>query len=63
MRPLVDEGHVYIAQPPLFKVSKGKQVRSAFSEPERDQFIAELGGNAEDVYKRQGPPLPCRRTH
>ena len=46
MRPLVDEGHVYIAQPPLFKVSKGKQVRYAFSEGERDRYIAELGGNA-----------------
>ena len=53
MRPLVDEGHVYIAQPPLFKVSKGKQVRYAFSEPERDQFIAELGGNA-DVQRYKG---------
>ena len=42
-----------IAQPPLFKVSKGKQVRYAFSEPERDQFIAELGGNA-DVQRYKG---------
>lgn len=53
MRPLVDEGHVYIAQPPLFKVSKGKQVRYAFSEPERDEFIAEFGGNA-DVQRYKG---------
>lgn len=43
MRPLVEEGHVYIAQPPLFKVSRGKQVRYAFSDPERDKYIAELG--------------------
>ena len=53
MRPLVDEGHVYIAQPPLFKVSKGKQLRYAFSDAERDQFIAELGGNA-DVQRYKG---------
>ena len=53
MRPLVEEGHVYIAQPPLFKVSRGKQVRYAFSDPERDQFIAELGGNA-DVQRYKG---------
>lgn len=53
MRPLVDEGHVYIAQPPLFKVSKGKQLRYAFSDGERDKFIAELGGNA-DVQRYKG---------
>ena len=53
MRPLVEEGHVYIAQPPLFKVSKGKQVRYAFSEKERDAYSAELGGNA-DIQRYKG---------
>ncbi len=53
MRPLIDEGHVYIAQPPLYKVSKGKQVRYAFSDPERDKYIAELGGNA-DIQRYKG---------
>ncbi|MEA5010869.1 MAG: DNA topoisomerase (ATP-hydrolyzing) subunit B [Angelakisella sp.] len=42
MRPLIELGHIYIAQPPLFKVSRGKQVRYAYSDPERDRFIAEL---------------------
>ncbi len=44
MRPLIEEGHVYLAQPPLFKVSKGKQARYAFSDEERDAYIAELAG-------------------
>ena len=53
MRPLVEGGHVYAAQPPLFKVSKGKQVRYAFSDAERDNYIEELGGNA-DVQRYKG---------
>ncbi|MDD3832722.1 MAG: DNA topoisomerase (ATP-hydrolyzing) subunit B [Oscillospiraceae bacterium] len=53
MRPLVDEGHIYIAQPPLFKVFKGKQHRYAFSDEERDAYIEELGGNA-DVQRYKG---------
>lgn len=47
MRPLIDEGHIYIAQPPLFKVSKGKKHLYAFSDEERDNFIKELEGNCE----------------
>nr|WP_317412198.1 DNA topoisomerase (ATP-hydrolyzing) subunit B [uncultured Solibaculum sp.] len=53
MRPLIEEGHIFIAQPPLFQVKKGKQVRYAFSPEERDQYIAELGGNA-DVQRYKG---------
>ncbi len=58
MRPLLEQGHVYCAQPPLFKVWRGKQVRYAFSEEERDQYIAELMGdnpNAKvDVQRYKG---------
>ena len=42
MRPLITNGNVYIAQPPLFKVERKKQVRYAFSDEERDKYIAEL---------------------
>ncbi len=58
MRPLLEQGHVYCAQPPLFKVWRGKQVRYAFSDEERDNYIAELMGdnpNAKvDVQRYKG---------
>ena len=56
MKPLLEEGHVYIAQPPLFKVSRGKQVRYAYSDEERDEFLAELGadGGKTDVQRYKG---------
>ena len=44
MRPLIEEGHVYLAQPPLYKLSRGKQVRYAYSDEERDRYLAELSG-------------------
>ena len=44
MRPLIEDGHIYLAQPPLFEVARGKQVRYAFSDAERDQYISELSG-------------------
>ena len=47
MRKLIDDGHVYLAQPPLYKVFKGKQEYYAFSDAERDKYIEILGGNAE----------------
>ncbi len=53
MRPLIEEGHVYIAQPPLFRVSKGKKTFYAFSDEERDRYIEELGGNA-DIQRYKG---------
>ncbi len=43
MRPLIENGNIYIAQPPLFRVTKGKTHKYAFSDEERDRYIAELG--------------------
>lgn len=55
MRPLIEQGHVYLAQPPLFKVSKGKKIKYAFSDEERDQFIAEFGGSGScDIQRYKG---------
>lgn len=42
MRPLIEAGYIYIAQPPLFKISQGKKELYAYSEPELDALIAEL---------------------
>ena len=53
MRPLIEQGHVYIAQPPLYRVSKAKKTYYAFSDEERDRYIAELGGNA-DIQRYKG---------
>ncbi|MCM1165073.1 MAG: DNA gyrase subunit B [Lachnospiraceae bacterium] len=64
MRPLLEHGHVYCAQPPLFKVARGKQVRYAFSDEERDTYIAELGGDGGKVdvqrYKGLGEMDPIQ---
>lgn len=47
MRPLVEEGHIYIAQPPLYRLTKNKEHHYAYSDGERDALLAELGGKAE----------------
>ena len=57
MRPLISNGNVYIAQPPLFKVWRGKKERYAFSDEERDQFISELSEDGKykvDVQRYKG---------
>ena len=54
MRPLIEDGHIYLAQPPLYKVHKGKQLRYAFSDAERDKYIEELGGNGVEAERYKG---------
>ena len=60
MRPLIEQGHIYLAQPPLYKVHKGKQLRYAFSDAERDKYIEELGvkGVESERYKGLGEMDP-----
>lgn len=53
MKPLVEGGYIYLAQPPLFKVSKGKKNAYAFSDEERDSLIQEMGGQC-DVQRYKG---------
>ncbi len=53
MPELIETGHVYLAQPPLFRIAKGKQTFDVFTDEEKAQKIAELGGNA-DVQRYKG---------
>ena len=45
MRPAIEEGHVYIAQPPLYQLSKGRVGRYVYSDEERDLVMTELQGD------------------
>ncbi|MEI3542435.1 MAG: DNA topoisomerase (ATP-hydrolyzing) subunit B [Acutalibacteraceae bacterium] len=47
MKPLVEQGHIYIAQPPLYRITKSKKHFYAYSDDERDKILQELGGNTE----------------
>lgn len=53
MRPLIDEGYVYIAQPPLYKLSKGKRHEYAYSDEQRDVLTEEMGGGC-DIQRYKG---------
>lgn len=53
MPQIIEQGYVYLAQPPLFKVAKGKKFAYAFSDEERDEIIKEYGGDC-DVQRYKG---------
>ena len=57
MNPLVRSGHVYIAQPPLYKLSRGKDIRYAYKDSERDRLMKEMnpeGKNKIDIQRYKG---------
>ena len=54
MKPLIEQGMLYIAKPPLFLVRKGKQKRYVFSEAERDAAVAELGDKGVFIQRYKG---------
>lgn len=54
MRPLVDAGYIYIAQPPLYKVTKGKNIFYAYSDEELEQRLTEMGRNGVNIQRYKG---------
>lgn len=59
MRPLLDNGHVYIAQPPLYKLARGKEIRYAYTEAEMTTASAEMGQGVKiNRYKGLGEMNP-----
>ena len=53
LRPLIEDGYIYIAQPPLYRVSKGRKHLYAFSDAERDALLAEMGEGC-DIQRYKG---------
>jgi len=44
MKPLIEQGHVYVAMPPLYRIQKGKQVHYVYSDAEKEKIVADFGG-------------------
>ena len=53
MRPLVEQGHIYIAQPPLYRITKNKEHKYAYSDQERDAILREIEGKS-DIQRYKG---------
>ncbi len=62
MQPLIDEGHLYIAQPPLYRIAHKNQVQYAYSDADKDRVLQEMGAAAEKAslqrYKGLGEMNP-----
>jgi DNA gyrase subunit B len=54
LQPLITSGNLYLAQPPLYKVRKGKRIEYAYSDKERDTKIKDIGGRPDEVARYKG---------
>lgn len=54
MKPLIDEGHVYVAQPPLYKISHGRNERYVYTDAERDKVLKELNVENYKINRYKG---------
>lgn len=54
MRPLIEKGHVYIAQPPLYKVAKGKTVKYCYSDEELNEYLDSVGRKGNEIQRYKG---------
>ncbi|MFA6254336.1 MAG: DNA topoisomerase subunit B [Candidatus Paceibacterota bacterium] len=56
-KPLIDAGNIYIAQPPLYKIKKGKETLYAYTDDEKEKIIKSLGGDSAEVKEVDEPEL------
>lgn len=54
MRPLIEEGHIYVAQPPLYKISSGKKIEYAYVEEEKNEIINNFGNSKVNIQRYKG---------
>ena len=54
MKELIDDGHVYVAQPPLYKISQGRSERYVYSDNERDMVLKDIGENPYKIQRYKG---------
>lgn len=54
MKELIDDGHVYVAQPPLYKISQGRSERYVYSDNERDMVLKDIGDNPYKIQRYKG---------
>lgn len=58
-KELIENGHLYLAQPPLYKVEKGKNIKYVYSDEELEDYLKEIGGkdNSTDIQRYKGLTL------
>src|SRR2546422_10025418 len=54
MKPMIDAGYVYIAQPPLYKIRKGKEIHYAYTEKQREELARQLGDKGVSYQRYKG---------